>query len=106
MIEHRIGKHELMRRIWFAFVLGLADQPRGTTAIHFNLRAEQAAAQRFGGGVEGFRATAGAFGHGLLYQPFRGFVDSNAHPIKHQINFSSRKSHLMNLANEIISLFP
>ena len=66
-------------------VLGLADQPGSTAAIHFNLGAEQAAAQRFSGGVEGFRAAAGAFGHGSLNEPFARLFNTRMHSIWRQI---------------------
>ncbi|MEN9902271.1 MAG: hypothetical protein RL651_935 [Pseudomonadota bacterium] len=66
-------------------MLGFPDQPRSTTAIHFNLGAEQAAAQRFSGGVERFRATAGAFGHGSLNEPFARLFNTRMHSIWRQI---------------------
>ena len=69
---------KLLTRIRVCLVLGLADQPRSTTAIYFNFGAEQAAAQRFSGGIERFRASAGTFGHGQILSCYRTTLSVNS----------------------------
>ncbi len=59
-------------------MLGFSDQSRNTAAIHFNLGAEQPAAQRFSWGIKGFRSTAGAFGHDQILSCYRTTLSVNS----------------------------